>query len=142
MVERIKKVEPDRMRIQRKEDPRDDQHGKSGQEQAEEERDSFAPKLDVKKLVGEETASAGRHPSLWERRLTPRPAPAEGTHETTLAGGEGTSEEVTVSTTITFLRAAGLINRRGTPRWGTIALYFFALIGFLFTVIFLLSALL
>jgi nitric oxide reductase activation protein len=147
MVERIPKVEVDRMRVQRKEDAADDQQsgGQPDQQTDEEEKKSrFTPKLDFKKAMGEESAAPAPHQTLWQRpTVTKRETPPHQTGSETTAEAETIeAEEVTHSTTITFLRAVGLVRMSGRLNWATVSLYAFALIGFVSTVIFLLNALL
>ncbi len=144
MVERIPKIESDALRIQRKEDADDDQQrGKRGQQGEQEDHDEFAPKLDFKKWTGKQASSSASHQSLWEKHHT-KSAEGEPALEPEIveASDETTVEESTQSTTITFLRASGIMGAHGRPQWGTIALYTFALIGFIFTVSFVINALL
>lgn len=146
MVERIPKVDVDRMRVQRKEEADDDQRsGGQPDQQAEEEekKSSFTPKLDFKKAMGEESTAPAAHQTLWQQPTVAKSetAPQSGPSSTAGAEMEG-EEEVTHSTTITFLRAVGLVKMSGRLNWATVSLYAFALIGFVSTVIFLLHALL
>lgn len=144
MVEYIKKVEPDHLRVQQREDPQDDEHSKRQQadQEPEKEKDRFGKKTDYKKVLTDEAKGKKRQATLWTRMPTPP--------QSSLEEGPGIkredaaqTEEFTVSTTtITFLRATGLIDRDGHPRWPFVGLYGLALIGFIATSIFLLRILL
>ncbi len=139
MVDRIPKIESDSMRVLHKEDATDE-HGGRGRHQPsqeEQEQDAFGPKLDFKDWTGKKPATT-RHPSLWEKPTTesvaaPTPPPSED---------EPTVEEPTLSTTITFLRATGILGANRRPQWGTISLYVFSFIGLVVAVTFVVSALL
>lgn len=144
MVERIPKVQSDQFRLQRKDKASDDHSGGGQEEQQEEEKDEFGAKADFSKWTGDKDAGAQRQPSLWERQ------PSAGqTRETGLGESMESQltektplEEMTGSTTMTFLRAAGLITIAGSPRWGMITLYTLSFIGFLVAFISVMSALL
>lgn len=152
MVDQIKKLETDRFRVQHKEDPTDDQGSQQQGQGEEEERDGFERPARYDKVLADERKSTGRHASLWSD--PPRPsAQAVGpgeiapTIEAPLLREEITetdalAEETTFSTTITFLKAAGLVDASGRPRFSFILLYGLALIGFIATTIFLLKILL
>lgn len=147
MVDRIPKVDVDRMRVQRKEDAADDQgSGGHPEQQADEEekKSSFAPKVDFKKAMRNDSAAPASHQTLWQRPTVPmsETATQQGDIATRAKPEMVEDEEVTHSTTITFLRAVGLIKRTGRLNWATLSLFAFALIGFVSTVIFLLHALL
>lgn len=148
MVERLKKIETNTFRVQRRESGKEEHEGKRQQGQTSDEQekhDEFAPKLDFTKWTGDEAAAAQHQPSLWERRPaagSPEPEPPKPPQAAIEGDEEKTLEEQTLSTSITFLRAAGLIKREGGPRWSTISLYALAFVGFLISVIFVLNALL
>jgi len=146
MVERIPKVESDVFRVQHKEDASDDKERQRRQEKHE-EHDEFAPKLDFKKWTGDKSKPSPAHQSLWNRTPSTSVGEPQGPEvgeavPTEMAEEPVYYEEQTTSTTITFLRAVGLVNRQGGPQWGTILLYAFALIGLVATVTFVINVLL
>ena len=133
------------MRVQRKEDTTDDQQSSGQQEQhsEEDEKSRFAPKLDFKRAMREEGSANAPHRRLWDQ---PRAAHSEAkgaqtSFMETSAPQLEEEEEVTHSTTITFLRAVGLLRSSGHLNWATISLYSLALIGVVVAVVFLVNAL-
>ncbi len=143
MVDHIKKIEPDHFRVQQREEAQDEEHGKrQPQEDPEgkEEKDHFGAKANYKQVLTDESGGRRQQGSLWSRMPAP-PVQKEDTAEP--ASPAHITEEFTVSTTtVTFLRAVGLIDNRGKPRWPFLTLYGLALVGFVATAIFLLRILL
>jgi len=130
MVDKIKTVDPDRFRVQRRDQPRDQRH--SQQQESEEEKDQFATKANYSKVLPDE---GKQKPSLWGKR------PAAQPDATSLQ--ETADKEFTTSvSTISFLRAIGIISTEGHPRWILVGLYSLALIGVVVTTLFLLRMLL
>ncbi len=145
MVDRIPKVESDAMKVLRKEDT-SDEHGGGGKQKQEEqeEHDEFAPKLDFKKWTGDKDAGGQHHPSLWDKRPAAtheeESVSAKTDEPIEVTAEETTIEEVTTSTTITFLRAVGFLDDNRHYQWGTIGLYFFAIVGIVIALSFVIRA--
>lgn len=146
MVERIHKVETDSLRVERKEEASDEHEDKSQKGQSEkEEQDEFAPKLSFEKWTGKKVSKSQSPQLLWNQRAASQTAISEADAQDEIsepAQKEKTIEEATTSTTITFLRAAGILSLGGQPRWGTISLYILAFLGFLVALTIVINALL
>ncbi len=145
MVDRIRKIETDPLRLVRKDDAGEEKQGQQQQEDHQEEHDEFSQKLDFEKWTGDTTKNASTGPSLWEPKLsapTSDETKAKPTEDTARQAIVSEDDEPTESASITFFRAAGLFDLRGDPQWVTIGLYSLALLGFLLTVIFVVNALL
>lgn len=151
MVEHIKKIEPDHLHVQRRDEAHDDEEGRKRQGEEEEqegEKDRFGAKVHYGKVLTDEARTMRHQTSLWNQVPAPPPRVATAPPESETGGATepevtGETDEFTFSTTtITFLRAAGLIDRHGRPRWPYVTLYGLALIGFVATTFFLLRILL
>lgn len=146
MVDRIPKVESNTMKVLSKEDTSDEHggQGKQNPQDQQEEHDQFAPKLDFNKWTGDKTSEGQHHPSLWDKRPASTHSDANTANDPQepieVTSEETTMEEVTTSTTITFLRAVGFINKDRHFQWGTIGLYFFAIVGIVIALSFVIRA--
>lgn len=145
MVDRIDKVDTGHLRVDQKEGAHDEGGGQSSPQydSPEQEKDEFGPKADFKTFIGTERQGKRPKSSFWN--LSPAAssgARAEGAENRETELSHDFDEEDTASTTITFLRAAGILDRRGSPRWFFIGLYGFAGIGVLFTMALILRILL
>jgi len=137
MVEHIKKIDSSHFKVQQRQETRDKRQSQQQASESEEEKDRFAKKEDFTKVLSDESEGRKQKASLWNQRLPPQSSgkkPESALKEI---------EEFSVSTsTITFLRAAGILDQHGHPRWSFVGLYSLALIGFVVTTLFLLRMLL